>query len=256
MAHRSRLALLLLLSVALLAAACGGEGDGDSDGGEEAPTGAATPGTASGTEGGPEPDLDQPAAQFTLELEDMPAGYVNNPQRTFVLNAEAYGRSSTFGSGQDGEEMLNEWGYLDGFETEFQPEGKETDVLQGKNYIFVESHLFEESDGAHEFYNHLTRLLKSGDAQQVNIDGLANESSAWRLERDKVPYSDIPAAYSWFVFRRGNLVSAVKVYGAVDFVKSDSSRELAVLVDERALGEREAVGGSSANATATATAAP
>lgn len=236
--HR-RLALLLCLSLALFAMACGDDDDDAPD--EPAQAGDDPAETVAGMEGGPEPALDGPASQFTLSLEDMAAGYVRNPSRTFVLDAASYGGSSAFTEDQDGEEMLDGWGYLDGYETEFQPEGRETDVLQGKNYVFVESHLFDETDGAHGFYEHLTELLEQGHAEQVRTVGLANESSAWRIERGVVPESDVPAGYSWFVFRRGNLVSAVKVYGAADFVKSDSARDLAVLVDERALGERPAL---------------
>lgn len=235
--HR-QLAVLLCLSLALFSLACGDNDD------ETAPTAApetATPGTVTGTAGGPEPDLDAPASQFTLELDDMAPGYLRNPAGTYLLDAASYGGSSAFDDDEDGEALLNDWGYVDGYETEFQPEGQETGVLQGKNYIAVESHLFSGAAGAHSFYEHLTALLESGNAREVRSQDLANESSAWRMERGVVPQSSIPAGYSWFVFRRGNLVSVVKVYGASDFVDAAVARRLAVLVDERALGDRDPV---------------
>lgn len=239
MVRSPRLALSVCLLLALLAVACGGDDDASADE-------TTAPGTTSaGTEGGPEPELSPPASQFTLQLSDMPAGYLVNPNRTFQLDATGYGASSVFASDEEGEEMLNDWGYLSGFETEFQPERREIAVLEGSNYVFVESHLFEDNDGASAFYAHLRTVLAAARAQEVSIAGLANDSSAWRREVDKVPGSDVPAAHSWYIFRRGNLVTAVKVYGAATLVNADSSRTLAVVVDQRALGEIPAVGPTS-----------
>jgi hypothetical protein len=244
---------LAVCSFALLTlAACGG-GD-DSGAAPSSPGVAAEPtrsgpslptrvGSTGGTEGGPEPVLSMPVSRFALSHDDIPAGYIVDLKATWVLNARNYGGTSAFPNAVEGENKLKSWGYLGGYETGYEPEQRQVAVLTGSYYVNVETHLFETVEGAKEAYAYFEKAVRDARSKpnQVTIKGLANDSSAWQRISDKVPNSDIDAVLHWFIFRRGNMIGVVKTYGAAPFMSADIARDLAVIIDEKALGARQAV---------------
>jgi hypothetical protein len=231
-------------SLVLLLAACG-----DDDGDPSTPAGGSPsvvvsgtrPASTGGTEGGPEPRLAMPASRFALTHEDIGSGYLTDLNATFVLTARLYGGTTAFASATEGEAMLKKWGYLGGYETGYEPEKRQVSVLQGGYYINVETHLFDTVEGAKQAYAYFETLLRNAPrTQQVTTRALANQSSGWKAVSDKVPNSDIDGVLHRFIFRRGNLIGIVKTYGADPFMSIDIARELAVKMDEKALGQRKA----------------
>ena len=59
------------------------------------------------------------------------AAYLTDLKSTFVLDAKSYGKTSAFATADEGEKLLNQWGYLGGYETGLIPEGRDTAVLNG-----------------------------------------------------------------------------------------------------------------------------
>lgn len=227
--------------LAALLAACGG-------GTKAAPSGSAASGSptasaqAAANDASTSPILTMPASRFALSLDDLGTAFITNVPDTFVLNAQNYGSSKTFAEGDNGEKLLTEWGYLGGYETSFRPEGSDKAILQNGAYdIAVETHLFKDESGAKKAYDYFEGRLKAGSAQPVNAPQLGNKSSAWRLVAGKIGTSTVDAAYHRFLFRRGNLVTVVMTYGADPFMSVTIVRDLARIVDAKALGQKEAI---------------
>src|SRR5690606_38393918 len=150
---RASFAIVLALALFLpLAAACGGD-DGASAGENGDPSATETPGAPSNDDraGGPEPSLDGPASQYAPLLDEMGSGYFTELRETFVLDTENYAGVSLFTTETEGRRLLEGWGYQGGYQTGFEPERREVDVLTGKFYASVEVHLFEEPEGAQGF---------------------------------------------------------------------------------------------------------
>jgi hypothetical protein len=180
-------------------------------------------------------------AGYSISQDDLGPGYITDIPATFVLDVQNYGKTATFSSEQEGQDLLTKWGYLGGYETGYSPEGRDVAVLNGAYYIKVEVHLFKDETGAKKAFDYFeNRLRQAQSAQPVTAAQLGNQSSAWRTVFGKVPNSSVDAAYHRIVFRRGNLVSVVLTYGADPFMKVDTVRSLAVMVDQKALGEKTA----------------
>lgn len=239
-------AVLCALAVVMLAAACGG--DGDASAGDPSPDGqdqaTATPtssSTADPGNGHSEPVVvEGPASKYAVSQDDLGRGYITDIEQTFVLDAATYGQTSAFKDEGDGEALLRSWGYISGYETHYEPEGRLTAVLNGAYYLWVETHLFETEEGAKKAFEFFNSKLAT-TSQPVNADRVGDESSAWRLIYDKVPNSTVDAAFHRVVVRRGNLVAIVATWGAEPFMRADHAIGWAKVIDEKALGTRQAI---------------
>ncbi len=235
-AHASWLALLLIPAVAT----CGGGSKASSS--TRLPSSPVASSSSAPNDASTSPTLTMPASRFAISLDDLGTSFITNVPDTFVLNAQNYGGSKTFNTPEEGVKLLNQWGYLGGYETGFRPEGNEQAILQDGSYmISLEMHLFKDENGARQAYDYFESKLKSGSAQPVNAPQLGNKSSAWKLVNGKIAGSTIDAAYHRFMFRRGNLVTVVLTYGADPFMTINVARDLAQIVDAKALGTKPAI---------------
>ncbi len=229
--------LLLGFSFALvLLAACGG---GDDDGGS--PSGPASTG---GTDGGPEVTADAPVTKYAPFVEQLTSlgAFEVYPPETFGLAAATWSLTGPFVSSTEGEQKATEWGYQEGFNVQYNPQGLLAGVLQGRYYITIQVHLFETKDGAESAFEAYKMTTSSAaGAKELSPKGLGNEWVAYELPQGVVGSSDVVAVYHRFVFRRGNVVATVQTYGAEPFMTIDSAREVAVMVDDRILGNSDAI---------------
>lgn len=225
---------LLLLLMAVLLAGCG------KDGAPATPTPTAIS-TVAANDPGPEPRLAAPASQYSLLHEDVGPGYLTDVRATFTLDAASYARTRAFDSAEEGEKSLAAWGYRDGYETGYIPEGYEFAVLRGRFYIQMELHLFEGAEGAKQAFAYFVRRVDASGAERVSAAQVGNESVAWVLVEGNVPSSTVPAVFHRVVFRRGNLVAVVATWGAQPLMTVEEVSRLARMVDEKALGTRPPV---------------
>jgi hypothetical protein len=190
-----------------------------------------------------QPALSGPASKYSVLLADVGTNaYLTDVPRIFVLDAKSYGGTSGFSSPQEGETLLSKWGYVDGYEAALNPEGFITAVLNGAYFIYVETHIFKSSDGAHEAFKYFQdRIRANGIGQAVTTSAVGNESGAWKTVQGKVGSSNISQAAHQIVFRRGNLVAIVQTVGADPFMRVDQVRAIAAIVDGKALGQLEAL---------------
>ncbi len=243
---RRHLLALCACSSLLVLAACGDDDDDDTDVGASATT--AVPGAtqATGTPSGQgdpasEPTLAGPASKYTLLLVDVGDGYFTDRMHTFELTIENYSETASFASAAEGRQLLGEWGYVGGFETAYEPEGRTTDVLNGKFYVAVETHLFGTPEGATAAYAYFEqRIEEAGKAEPVQATTVGNDSRGWKYTDVKITGSSINGVFHRFVIRRGNMVAVVQTWGAEPFMRIDTARGLAAILDQKALGLKEA----------------
>lgn len=188
-----------------------------------------------------EPKLAMPASRFALGLTDLGNAWITNVPDTWVLTVDNYGKTSVFGTADEGTRLLKDWGYLGGYETGFRPEGADRAILSGSYQIANETHLFKDEDGATRAYTYFETKLKAGGAQAVAIAQVGNQSSGWKVAAGKVGNSSIDATVHRILFRRGNLVVVVATYGADPYMTPGIVRKLARMVDDKAVGQREAI---------------
>lgn len=196
---------------------------------------------ARGLAGGPNPTLEEPASRYAPSLEEAPPGYQVVTPETYGMNAFQFAvQSGLFAEAAVGEQRAEEWGYLDGRRTTFEPLGKGAEVLQGAYWLTIDTYLFERPDGAEAAFNHLESFYNGlQGSRRVEAAPLGNQSGAWSFERGTILQSDTPAIYHRFVFRRGNLVAIVQTLGGTPFMSIEQARDTAIVIDERALGQRE-----------------
>jgi len=187
------------------------------------------------------PVLKAPASLYSINLDDLGTAFFTDISQTYVLTVDNYSTSKAFGSAAEGKKDLTDWGYLGGYETAYIPEGRETAVLQGQYYITIESHLFKTSDGAKQAYDYFNSKLKASVSTLVSGPQVGNESAIWKLVSGTIPTSTTPAAYHRLIFRRGNLVSVVLTSGADPFMTTQPVHDLAVIVDQKALGKKAVI---------------
>lgn len=233
--------LLLILGVValpLLLVACGGDDDDD-----DAAPGAPSTATPFPNDPGHSPQIEMPASRFSISQEDLGPGYVTQITHTWNLNSDNYGRTGTFASAAEGWRLLNEWGYLGGYETGYTPEGGTRAVLQGAYNIAVETHLFESEEGAILAYDYIEKRLADSVSAPVSAYDVGNQSSAWVAvdSQEGIGGSSVAGEYHRYVFRRGNLVAVVLTWGAEPFMDVTPVYQLAHVIDSKATGEREAV---------------
>jgi len=233
----ARWLLLAFVWAAMFAlAACGGDSNKTLDSAGKLAS------SSGGTVGGPEPTLQGPASQFTLLSDDVGAdNKVYAPGVQSLDASDFVATAKIFTSSSEGEGLVKGWGYVEGFETAFQPGGQLAAVLSGAYYVNAETYLFKTLDGARQAYQQFEKAYAAapGSAQQTT-KGLGNQSSAWKLVNGTVGSSDVVAAYHRFVFRRGTLVGVVQTMGADPYMTIDRARDLAVIMDDRALSKRAA----------------
>lgn len=240
-------ALFACLLVVSTSVACGGDDDSDDGapnpgnsptqepGDQQTPTRTPKP---SNPDPESEPSLAEPASQFSLFHADLGAGYLTDLDVTFEIDLPSYAQVRIFESPEQGERLLNEWGYIGGYETGYIPEGREQTVLLGGFYMNIETHLFESPDGAHEFYVYVNSRLKLGSAEIEALE-LGNESTAWVREGEAIGTSEVRSVLYWYVFRRGNMVATVRTYGALGLLRVEPAEVLASIIDDKALGKRD-----------------
>lgn len=233
-----RLRAYALIACALLVpviAACGGGGDAASP--ETGATKAAATNDSSTS-----PALTMPVSRFAVSQDDLGINFLVDIPATFNVTAEEYAKGSSFATPADGMALLKQWGYLGGYETGYTPEGREKAVLNGAYYSKVETHLFKDEEGAKKAFAYFEARLKATTGNQPSTASpVGNESAAFHRLSGKVPGSSVTAIYHQYLIRRGNLVAAVLTYGADGFMKIEAARELASIIDQKALGKANAV---------------
>lgn len=244
MNHRHWL-VFALCCVSAVAVACGGDGD-DTTADSAATIAART--VAAGGEPGvvvdttTSPVLGAPVSRYTVLHEEVGPAFRNLVAATFDLDLERYSDAGTFRSKAEGRQLLSEWGYIGGFEESLVADGGQSDVLNGGFDFTVESHLFNDEEGAMNAFIYFEQIVKANKKTTVTtIDPVGNQSSAWTLIDGKFPNTSIDVAYHRVIFRRGNLVVIVKTEGAASFMTIDDAYALAMVVDKKALGEIESV---------------
>ena len=243
---RRHLLALCACSLLLVLAACGDDDDDGTTPGASTTTTAAIVTQGTGTPPGngdasEEPTLSGPASKYTLLLADIGNGYFTDRQHTFELRIDNYSKTPAFPDAAEGERLLKEWGYTGGFETSYEPEARQTDVLKGKFYVAVETHLFESPDGASAAYAYFEEGLRAArKAEFVQSSALGNESSAWKYTDEKISGSSINAVFHRFLVRRGNMLAVVQTWGAEPLMSVDTVRGLAAILDQKAMGLKDA----------------
>ncbi len=234
-----RLSMVLGAGLAFaLFAACSDDTSGarDSDPGDSGPTATMT---TPPHDPDAEPELEAPASQYSILQADLEQEYLTDVGGTFVLDVETYGGSKAFESPEEGVAHLEDWRYLGGYETGYTPDGYERAVLNGSIYFWVETHLFEDADGALAAFEYINGRLDSSVSTRTESYPVGNDSVAWEAIGDDVPGSSVESVFHRVVFRRGNLVGVVATYGAEPLVTVRQAADLARIVDGKAVGEAE-----------------
>ena len=242
----------LLLAVCVLVLTPAFVACGDGDGGEDSPS----PGTTNATgtltiSSGPSPTLAKPASKYSISIDDLGQNFRTDIAGTFLLDAKTYAYESSIGTTRvrlfsteaEGTKKLADWGYIEGFQTGYIPEGTsgpESALLQGGFYITVETHLFKDAEGAEAAYDYFENYLKTGGAQRADAEPVGNKSSTWVTVGGKIGKTNINAMYHQLIFVRGNVLTIVFTKGAQGFMKAETARALALISDQKALGERTA----------------
>lgn len=233
---------LLLAACALVIvpvfAACG-----DDDGGDDASAlgSPATSNPANGSAAGPSPKLTAPAGKYSVSLEDIGNAWLTDIANTYVIDATTYGKEPMlFGSEAEGKKLLAEWGYLEGYETAYIPEGRDDTVLKGGYYIKVETHLFEDAAGAQKAFAYFSEYAGTSGATPVTIKPVGNGWVAFTFVAGTIANKRVNAVFHQIVFFRGNVLSIILTKGAQGFMQVDSAWELAKIADDKLLGERAA----------------
>ena len=235
-------AIFIAGAAALLYIARDTESSSDLVTGDDATPAIRTPSTG-GTKGGPEPRLDGPAVKFAAAEQEIGGGVEAVPNESADLTSEMFADASIgpFKDANEGRAKVQEWGYKEGYLGVFQPDGLAAGLLLGRYYVRLETHLFNSVDGAIKAFAWYSDTYNKNTALQAQqTPQLANQSAAWKSVQGKIESSDLDGVYHRFVFRRGNLIGIVQTAGADTFMTVDPARDIAVIVDDRALGNRAA----------------
>lgn len=233
--HRKQLIWLLIGAVAILFVA-GGVVFALTRGDDDTPTPA-------GTRGGAEPVLAGPAVKYAASQDEIGGGIEAVPNESTDLSADLFADPSLgpFIDSTEGKAKASEWGYVEGYIGSFQPDGLTAGVVLGRYYVRLETHLFGSAEGAQAAYEwYVDRFGSNPAVAEEDTAPLGNDSSGWRGVLGKVGTTELDRVFHRFIFRRGNLVAMVETIGADTFMTIDPAREVAVVVDDRALGNRAA----------------
>lgn len=209
---------------------------------------AATGTTASATTTTPTPRpgspevLDGPVGKYVLSIDDLGVNWITSVRDTYVITASEYAATRAFSSAAEGTRLLAEWGYEDGYQTVYAPEGRDTAVLNGAFYISTEAHRFADDDGAEAAFDYFVkRAAASPGMEPVSMADLGDESKAFVATIGKVGMTNVDAVFHQVIFRRGNVVVVVLTKGAEGFMTVDSAHDLAEVSDRKTLGEVDAI---------------
>lgn len=194
-----------------------------------------------GTTGGPETISKGVASQYSPAINEIPGVNKVNVPETFTANLATFASSYLFTNNKQGEEKANEWKIVDAYQVAYDPEGLQADLLRGRYYVRAEVYLFADLAGAQAAYTFMDKfyLSKSG-TQQVPTKQLANQSNAYKIIAGTVGTSDELSAFYRMLVRRGNVVFVIQVNGADRFMSVDHARNIAIVADDRILGNRAA----------------
>lgn len=193
-----------------------------------------------GTLGGRDSVVQGPASRFAPSQDDLGATFQVDVPKTFTQSISTFSSSYLFDTAQQGEDLAKQWKIIDGFEVSYDPTGLAAAVLQGSYYIDTEVYLFQDTAGAAQAFAYIQqRLAGVAASDTVEAKGLANQSAAFEITQGTVASSDTPAVYDRFLFRRGNVVASVTTTGAKGKVTIDVARNIAVIMDDRILGQRD-----------------
>ena len=235
MIRRIPLVLLACAMFVPLAAACGGS---------------STPSTIRNAQGTviatndskTSPTVEMPVSRYAVSLDDLDTtAYRTDVNGVFDLNATNYGATATFDSAAKGKQMLEGWDYKGGYEAGYLPISAPQSVLNGSYYINVEIHLFGKSDGAKSAYDYFKQRIGKSGAKQEDAPQLGNESIGYSAANGLISGTEVGATIEQFMFRRGNVVGVVFVYGATGFMNINTARALAVIEDNKILGKEKAI---------------
>jgi hypothetical protein len=194
-----------------------------------------------GTTGGPSPSAPGPASRYTPSLKDLPGLYTVDVPDTFTQNISTFASSYLFPNNQQGEQLASQWKIIDGYKVSYQPDGLAAGEVKGNYYVTAEVYLFQDTAGAADAYTYMANFFANGPgAEKDDTKGLANSSAAYHIVQGTVGPTDTPEIFHSFVFRRGNVVAIVRTQGAQPLVTIDRARDVAVIIDDRILGNRDA----------------
>lgn len=191
---------------------------------------------------GETPNLPGTASRYVPAQADLPGTFDPLPIETYQISDEIWARSGLFATAAEGQNFADLNGYVDGWQALFAPDGLIAGVVgEGRYYLTVETYLFETIAGATATYGlYEARYPTIAGTQKVTVDRVGNRSSGWSFVEGTLPGTDAAAIYHRIVFQRGNLVTVVQTYGAETLMTIDAAREIAILVDSRALGATKA----------------
>jgi hypothetical protein len=233
---RRRLLAVCALAIVSVSAACGGDG-GDNDSGST-PASSATPAQSAVNVSTATPTLDGPASKYSITLDDIGLQWFTNIAKTLVIDRDFYANSDdVFATPADGQRLLAEWGYQEGYETAFIPEGRDQAVLVGSYYIVQEVHRFATAEGAAKAFQYYRDSIHA----PANKSAVGNRAVAFTGIGTKIPKTDVNSQFEQVIFQRGNVVAIVLATGAQGFMKSEYAWKLAVMVDEKLLGIRASI---------------
>lgn len=194
-----------------------------------------------GTEGGSEKAVAGPASRFSPALKELPGSFNVNASETFAQNISTFSSSYLFTSANEGAQLAQQWKILDGYNAVYDPDGMNAGVLQGRYFVQTETYLFQDVEGAKAAFTYIDQVhaRNQGSIKQTP-KGLGNQWAAYQITQGTVGTSDMKLVFDRFIFRRGNVVTIVMTTGGEPFMTIDYAREVAILADERILGNRAA----------------
>lgn len=226
-----------VLAIAALSAACGGDAGGDSGVKPSESPSTASPG---GTVSSASPQVAKPAGKYSVSLDDIGNAWLTDIAGTYVISSDSYCRQTClFASQQEGQQHLDSWGYVEGYETAYIPEGREDTVLKGGYYIKVETHLFKDAAGAKSAFDFFKTYAASSGGATVPVSPVGNESAAFETLYGKISNTRVNALYEQVLFVRGNVLTVILTKGAQGFITVKSAWDLATIADAKLLGKRD-----------------
>jgi hypothetical protein len=236
---RRRLLAVCALAIVPAFAACGGDDDDDSG---ALPDSTATQSQSAVQVSTAAPVVGGPASKYAISIDDIGIAWLTDIRQTLVIDMESYAKTGdVFETPGKGRELLRDWGYSDGYQTAFIPEGRDEAVLLGSYYIVVETHRFESEAGARKAYEYYKESITSAGAPPNGAQLVGNRSIGFTGYGAKVPGSTVNTQFEQLIFQRGNVVAIVLATGAQGFMKTQHAWDLAVKVDEKILGVRPAI---------------
>jgi hypothetical protein len=202
---------------------------------------APVPKSTGGTTGGANPSVPGPASKYAPARTDLPGIFTVNVPETFTQNISTFASSYLFTAAQQGQDLGLQWKIIDGFKVSYDPDGLAAGVVKGGYYVVAEVYLFQDTAGAADAYAYMADFFSRGPgAQKEDAKGLGNSSAGYSIVQGKVTGTDVAQVFHSFVFRRGNVVSVVRTTGAQPRMSIDRARDVAVIIDDRILGNRAA----------------